>query len=83
MLTCGAKSTLIMVCTLSAAIAKKVVGPTTPVVDLYSAVTAKCGKEYTDCSICRKTPCSYHYNSEGMEMQAKIVADAISKQLAL
>jgi hypothetical protein len=26
---------------------------------------------YTNCSICRAEPCSYHYNAAGMGMQAK------------
>ena len=33
------------------------------VLDLYANVTGECGDTYTDCFICRQSPCSYHYNS--------------------
>ena len=64
-------------------IAKEVVSPhiSAPIVDLYSAVTAKCGAVYQNCSICRKTPCSFHYNDEGMNAQAAIVAAAVKGAL--
>ena len=65
------------------AIALKIVVPGIPVVDLYSAVTEKCGAVYTNCSICAEEPCTAHYNTEGMEMQAQILADAIAKALSL
>jgi len=66
-------------------IASKVVkGHTSgPIVDLYTTVTAKCGAVYTDCSICRAHPCSYHYNDEGMNAQAAVVAAAIKAALGL
>ena len=55
-----------------------------PVLDLYTLVTDHCGAvPYEDCDWCRKHPCSYHYNAEGMEAQAKAVAQAIrSKNFA-
>jgi len=52
-----------------------------PVVDLYSAVTDVCGDVYTNCTICRKTPCSYHYTPEGYEDIAKVLAPAIEALL--
>lgn len=52
-----------------------------PVVDLYTAVTDVCGKVYTDCSICRKSPCSYHYTPEGYQVIAKTLAPAIEAQM--
>lgn len=59
-------------------IARDVVGAhNIPIIDLYSLVTAKCGAVYTNCSICRIEPCSYHYNAEGMAMQAEFIAQAI------
>ena len=39
------------------------------------------GKKYTDCDWCRKSPCSYHYNSPGMEAQSEAVAAAMRKML--
>jgi hypothetical protein len=65
-------------------IAKSVVDPhiSAPIVDLYGAVTAKCGAVYKDCAICRKHPCSFHYDDDGMNAQAAIVADAIKSALA-
>ena len=52
-----------------------------PVIDLYSLVTQKCGAVYTNCSICRVEPCSYHYNAEGMDMQSAYIAKAIGSVL--
>ena len=52
-----------------------------PTLDLYSLVTDHCGKKYTDCDWCRKSPCSYHYNSPGMEAQSEAVAAAMRKML--
>lgn len=52
-----------------------------PILDLYSSVTDVCGKVYTDCKICRKTPCSYHYNNDGETMQGKIIAQSIRQML--
>ena len=52
-----------------------------PVVDLYSTVTDICGPVYTSCAICRKDPCSYHYNGEGMSKQAAVVEAAIRQHL--
>jgi hypothetical protein len=52
-----------------------------PLVDLYSTVTSHCGAIYTDCDICRKHPCSYHYNAAGMDAQAAVVAAAFQANL--
>eukprot|EP00658_Telonema_sp_P-2_P021523 TRINITY_DN18574_c0_g1_i1.p1 TRINITY_DN18574_c0_g1~~TRINITY_DN18574_c0_g1_i1.p1 ORF type:complete len:213 (+),score=35.10 TRINITY_DN18574_c0_g1_i1:282-920(+) len=52
-----------------------------PVVDLYRAVTDVCGGTYVNCSICRKTPCSYHYTAEGYVMLAKPIAAAMRAAL--
>jgi hypothetical protein len=65
------------------AIAKAVVAPhVVATVDLYSTVTATCGAVYTDCSICRKHPCSFHYDDDGENAQAAVVAAAIKSALA-
>ena len=54
-----------------------------PTVDLYGAVAAHCGPiPYVDCDICRKHPCSYHYNSDGEKLQAKLVTAAFRAILA-
>jgi hypothetical protein len=46
------------------AIAAEVIKPhNIPIVDLYTVVTNVCGPVYTNCSICRVEPCSYHYNA--------------------
>ena len=50
-------------------------------VDLYAEVTKHCGSVYTDCDICRKHPCDFHYNDQGMTAQAAVVAAAIVQQL--
>eukprot|EP01001_Neometanema_parovale_P009746 NODE_598_length_2268_cov_103.971562_g568_i0.p2 GENE.NODE_598_length_2268_cov_103.971562_g568_i0~~NODE_598_length_2268_cov_103.971562_g568_i0.p2 ORF type:complete len:257 (-),score=60.80 NODE_598_length_2268_cov_103.971562_g568_i0:146-916(-) len=63
-------------------IAREVVAPHhIPIVDLYSTTTAHCGNNYTTCDWCRKTPCSYHYNSHGETAQAKVVAAAFEREL--
>jgi len=41
-------------------------------------VTDVCGPVYTNCSICRVEPCSYHYNPAGETAQAKVLAQAIA-----
>ena len=58
--------------------------------DLYSAVTAVCGKVYRNCSLCddesRYHPggqCGYHYSSEGWELLATQTAKHIRDALAL
>ena len=48
-----------------------------PYVDLYSRVTDKCGALYTNCSICAKSPCAYHYDAAGYEWIATPLAEAI------
>eukprot|EP00966_Prymnesium_polylepis_P047151 1091882-Prymnesium_polylepis.1 len=66
------------------AIASDVIAPYgIEVVDLYSTVTKTCGAVYVNCSICRKEPCSYHYNAAGMEAQGRVVAQAIERALSL
>ncbi len=63
-------------------IAKRVVAPhDIPVLDLYSVVTDHCGKVYENCDWCRRTPCSYHYNSAGMTEQGHVVASFINQTL--
>ena len=52
-----------------------------PLVDLYHLVTDHCGAVYDDCDICRRTPCSYHYNDKGETMQGDFVAKAIKARL--
>lgn len=67
------------------AIAREVVGvhKNVAVTDLYTNVTGHCGSIYTDCDICRMSPCSFHYNALGMTQQAEVVATAIKAQLGL
>ena len=36
---------------------------------------------YTNCSICRAEPCSYHYHAAGMGLQAKVLGAAIGEAL--
>ena len=63
-------------------IAQEVVAPhKIPIVDLYSVVTSICGAVYTHCSICRASPCSYHYNADGMGTQSQVLAMAIKDAL--
>ena len=66
------------------AIAREVVAPyvAAPVVSLYEEVTRTCGQVYTDCPICRLHPCKFHYDDEGENAQAAIVAAAIQAVLA-
>ena len=53
-----------------------------PVVGLYDVIVKKCGPlPYVNCSICRKEPCSYHYNAEGSELLATAVSTAIKSAL--
>jgi lysophospholipase L1-like esterase len=64
------------------AIAKAVVAPyAAGMVDLYSTVTAKCGAVYTNCSICDQEPCKFHYNADGWNELAAVVAAAIRSAL--
>jgi len=55
------------------------------VLDLHKVVMESCSQPpsytapYVNCSICRKEPCSYHYNPSGETIQGKAVADAIRK----
>ena len=53
-----------------------------PLLDLYSTVTEHCGPVYKDCDWCRKHPCSFHYNMQGMDAQGKVIAQALKKMLA-
>jgi len=52
-----------------------------PTVDLYSVVTAHCGKQYVDCDICAVEPCSYHYKPPGYALISKAVVAAITALL--
>ena len=64
------------------AIAKKVMASfSIPILDLYSVVTDHCGDVYENCDWCRRTPCSYHYNSQGMTAQGHVVASMINRTL--
>ena len=55
-----------------------------PTVDLYQRVVEFCGPvPYTNCSICRMEPCSYHYTSSGYDWIAVPVQDEIRKNLNL
>lgn len=67
---------------MNAIAAKLVAQYKIPVLDLYTTVTDVCGKVYADCKICRKHPCSYHYNADGMKLQADTIASSIRKALA-
>ena len=58
--------------------------------DLYSAVTAVCGKVYRNCSLCDdeseyhpQGQCGYHYSAAGWELLATQTATHISDALAL
>ena len=58
--------------------------------DLYSAVTAVCGKVYKNCSLCDDESkyhpagqCGYHYSPAGWELLASQTAKAISNSLKL
>ena len=52
------------------------------VLDLYETVAKICGPiPYSDCSICRVHPCSYHYNNDGENLQAGIISTAINQTL--
>ena len=48
-----------------------------PTVDLHAAVTDTCGARYVNCSICRMSPCSYHYTAPGYTMLARTVGAAV------
>lgn len=52
-----------------------------PMVDLYSIVTAHCGKVYVDCDICAVSPCTYHYKPPGYALLAAAMEAAITKVL--
>eukprot|EP00041_Stephanoeca_diplocostata_P034715 m.1197722 g.1197722 ORF g.1197722 m.1197722 type:complete len:311 (-) comp24568_c0_seq5:271-1203(-) len=52
-----------------------------PVVDLYSTVTGICGSTYSTCTICRKTPCSFHYTAAGYDAISQPIANAIRATL--
>jgi hypothetical protein len=67
------------------AIARNVVAAhNVTVVDLYKVVADHCGPvPYVDCDICNSSPCSYHYNDEGQNMQAAAVAAAVTQALEL
>eukprot|EP01083_Nonionella_stella_P148246 468922_1 len=53
-----------------------------PIVPLYQTVVDVCGPvPYVNCSICGKSPCSFHYNSEGYQDLSIPVINEIRKQL--
>ena len=52
-----------------------------PVVDLHAVVTNICGAVYTNCSLCRMEPCSFHYNAAGYGPIAAAVAAEFRKVL--
>lgn len=62
--------------------AKAIMAPhNIPVVDVYSTVTGICGATYVNCSICRMTPCSFHYNPPGYDKISVPIATAIRASL--
>jgi len=53
-----------------------------PIVDLYGRVTSYCGTPpYKTCTICRKDPCSYHYDSDGYKYISEYNIPIISSLL--
>jgi hypothetical protein len=51
-----------------------------PIIDLWGHVVAKCGPvPYSNCSICAREPCSYHYNAAGYDYIAGPLVAAILK----
>ena len=48
-----------------------------PVLDMYKVVTDHCGKVYTDCDWCLKSPCQFHYQAAGYQALAAALKDAI------
>lgn len=52
------------------------------VLDLYGLVASYCGPiPYVDCDICDVHPCTFHYNDDGENMQAKLIAKTILREL--
>jgi lysophospholipase L1-like esterase len=56
-----------------------------PTLDLHKVVTDICAPQpphvYSNCTICRMEPCSYHYNPGGYAHISKPIADALRKLL--
>ena len=63
-------------------------GKSIGLLDLHEVVMETCSPPpahtapYTNCSICRREPCSYHYNSIGETAQGKAVAAAMRPLVA-
>jgi hypothetical protein len=53
-----------------------------PTVDVYATVTGICGPSYVNCTICRMTPCSFHYTPVGYDNISIPIAASIRKALA-
>ena len=51
------------------------------ILDMNKLVHDHCGVLYEDCDWCRKSPCSYHYNTAGMSNQGMFASIAIRKAL--
>ena len=51
------------------------------VVDLHGVITGHCGDVYTDCDICKLSPCSYHYNNDGYTLLGEAAAQALREAL--
>ena len=53
--------------------------------DLHSVVTDVCAPTaphvYTNCTICRMEPCSFHYKPAGYDIIAQAVADKVRASL--
>jgi len=62
-------------------IALDVVADKATILDLNKVVHDHCGHVYEDCDWCRMSPCSYHYNAEGMAAQGRAVAQAFRDAL--
>jgi lysophospholipase L1-like esterase len=70
---------------LNAAAAKIMEARNIPTLDLHKTVTDICAPQpphiYTNCSICRMEPCSYHYNPGGYAHISKPIATAVRQLL--
>ena len=70
---------------LNAAAAKVMAARAIPTLDLHKTVTDICAPQpphiYSNCSICRMEPCSYHYKPAGYDLISKPIAAAVRRVL--
>jgi hypothetical protein len=88
--TCKSGATAIYPCDsvvgrLNAAAARVMAKAAVATLDLHKVVTDVCAPTpphtYVNCSICRMTPCSYHYTPEGYAVISRPIVDAIRSKL--